>query len=376
MLNGDDTMEKIYRLLTITCIFICFLLVLFSNSKSEEIQITTDREFQASPAIYRNIIVWRDKRDENWQIYGYNIAKKKEFHVSPSDSNQMEPAIYENKVVWTDDRNGNYDIYGYDLETKEEFKISDNSSTQCCPKIFGDIVVYCDHRNNRKDRDLYGYNLETGEEFEIVVSSGQQGAPEIYGNIIIWEDSRNYNIEESNAVNMYDIYGYNLATGEEFPIAIGYKNERIPSIYEHKVIWIESEWNKKEKYICYKNLETMEETRIGPVSGWSPVIYGERIAWEDWRKGKWDIYVCTVYQENLFQKSEIQITNSLGSREPMLYKNYLVWEEYRNGNYDIYLYKFPIGIRERIKITMYLGLCCLTIWIYYLLRRREQIQNK
>ncbi|NMC76400.1 MAG: hypothetical protein GYA60_03795, partial [Candidatus Methanofastidiosa archaeon] len=36
-----------------------------------------------------------------------------------------------------------------------------------------------------------------------------QQRPAIYGDIVVWEDNRNGNS---------DIYGYNLKTGQEFPI--------------------------------------------------------------------------------------------------------------------------------------------------------------
>jgi beta propeller repeat protein len=55
---------------------------------------------------------------------------------------QQYPAIYGNVVVWKDDRNGNWDIYGYDLSTENEFQITEDVSDQEWPAIYGNTVVW------------------------------------------------------------------------------------------------------------------------------------------------------------------------------------------------------------------------------------------
>lgn len=51
-------------------------------------------------------------RNGNWDIYGYNLIEKEEFQITTDSSDQRNPAVYGDIVVWTDDRNNNEDIYG------------------------------------------------------------------------------------------------------------------------------------------------------------------------------------------------------------------------------------------------------------------------
>ena len=50
------------------------------------------------------------------------------------------------------------------------------------------IVVWQDDRNGHWD--IYGFNLETGQEFRITDSPADEMNPAISGNLVVWEDSR------------------------------------------------------------------------------------------------------------------------------------------------------------------------------------------
>jgi beta propeller repeat protein len=38
--------------------------------------------------------------------------------------------------------------------------------------------------------DIFGYNLATGEEFPICLAPGDQVMPRIHGNVVVWIDQR------------------------------------------------------------------------------------------------------------------------------------------------------------------------------------------
>ncbi len=99
-----------------------------------------------SPAIYGDIVVWRDYRNVNGDIYGYNLKTKQEFQITTDPAEQYDSVIYGDIVVWYDHRNGNTDIYGYNLKTKQEFQITTDPADQYNPAIYGDIVVWYDFR--------------------------------------------------------------------------------------------------------------------------------------------------------------------------------------------------------------------------------------
>ena len=60
---------------------------------------------------------------------------------------------------------------------------------------------------------------------------------------------------------------------------------------------------------------------------YSPVIYGNKIAWEDDRNGNCDIYIY-----DLSTKKQIHTTNTSHQSSPDIYGNRIVWIDDRNGN--------------------------------------------
>ncbi len=81
------------------------------------------------------------------------------------------------------------------------------------PDVSGSIVVWQDSRNG--NFDIYASNLETGEEMQITIDAANQWHPRISGNLIVWKDARNKQPDDLN----YDIYGYDLALGQEFIVS-------------------------------------------------------------------------------------------------------------------------------------------------------------
>lgn len=59
---------------------------------------------QINPDISRHIVVWQDNRNDDWDIYGYNLITQKEFHITDNPADQTDPAISGDTVVWVDTR--------------------------------------------------------------------------------------------------------------------------------------------------------------------------------------------------------------------------------------------------------------------------------
>jgi len=74
-----------------------------------------------------------------------------------------------------------------------------------------------------------------------------------------------------------------------------------------------------------------------------PVIYGNRIAWEDDRNGNWDVYIY-----DLSTKKEPHTTDKSNQYAPDIYGNRVVWTDERNGNGDIYLQDLSTSTQTRI----------------------------
>ena len=63
---------------------------------------------------------------------------------------------------------------------------ADDYTGQNDPAIDGRYVVWEDGRNGT-DTDIWGYDLLTGEEFPIFQGPDSQGDPKISGNLVVWE---------------------------------------------------------------------------------------------------------------------------------------------------------------------------------------------
>jgi beta propeller repeat protein len=78
-----------------------------------------------------------------------------------------------NIIVWRENRGGNTDIYAYDLARDMEYRITTNAATQTDPKIGGNLIVWEDARNSGSGftDDIYGWYFPSGD-----VGAGQEVA--------------------------------------------------------------------------------------------------------------------------------------------------------------------------------------------------------
>jgi TolB protein len=158
-------------------------------------------------------------------------------------------------------------------ESLHDFPIVTDPFDQSAPAIYQDIVVWEDKRNGNSD--IYGYDLATKEEFQITQNTSSQSAPEIYQDMVVWQDLRNGN---------YDIYGYNLATKEEFQITEDSSDQFFPTIYQDIVVW--EDCRNRNKDIYGLNLATHEEFPIVTEAGDQrfPIIYQDIVIWNTFPK--------------------------------------------------------------------------------------------
>jgi beta propeller repeat protein len=167
-----------------------------------------------------------------------------------------------------------------------ETRVTDDWQNQFHAELYGHWLVWLDYRTY--DWDVWAYDLRTGEEFPVCTGAGTTDLVAVYGDIVVWRDDRNGN---------WDIYGKNLARGEEFPV-------------------------------CTE-----------PHEQWRPAILGDIIVWQDERNGDWDIYGL-----DLATGRELPLVVAPGDQEfPSVYYSTMVWADSRSGNFDIWTMQIPDG---------------------------------
>ena len=170
---------------------------------------------QEQPAIYRNTVLWQDDYDgnDNWEINSADIWRQNnpiENLVSYTESDKEVPAVWGDIVVWQEDFGGDWDIWAADISNPDlpvEFPVSQAASFQTNPDVGDNLIVWQDYRNG-EDWDIYGYNLTTGQEFQITDNDADQINPAVSGNLVVWQDNRD------GYPDIYNIYAVEL-TGPE-----------------------------------------------------------------------------------------------------------------------------------------------------------------
>jgi beta propeller repeat protein len=182
---------------------------------------------QINPAIHGDTVVWRTGEYPSWpEVWGYSIAQGAAFLISDSPGNKWHPDVFGDIVVWGDYRNDNWDIYGYDLSTHTEFEIASGPVYQRSAAIYGDKVAY-EHRHH----GVGIYDLTTGEnKIHGTHSGGESDWIAIYGSIVVWGDIRDPD-------RTYNIYGYDIVSDEEFPICVAPDEQYTPATYRNMVVW-------------------------------------------------------------------------------------------------------------------------------------------
>ena len=302
----------------------------FSIDSSCEFVITENPGVQQFPSIYGDIVVWEDDRNQNWDIYGYNLLTHEEFQITTDKRDQTSPAIYKNIIVWKDTRDTDA-IYGYNLATQQEFFIT-TSSVKSNLLLYENIMVWASSGSR-----VYAYNLLTQEEFLITENLGYRENPAIHNNTVIWVEGED------------GISGYNVSTEEEFQIPQEQRFREFsrlyqenPALYNDIVIWTEGEdgaiygynlSNGKRLVIATARLNKCSNKITAQyITSRNPVIYKDIIAWVDCRNGNEDIYAY-----NLSKNKEFLITaHESFQRSPAVYDDIIVWQDYRKGNWDIY----------------------------------------
>lgn len=153
---------------------------------------------------------------------------------------------------------------------------------------------------------------------------------------------------------------YNTSTRNETQITSNASDQTCPVIYGNIIAWEDYRNGDRDKNsdIYLYNLSTHKETQITANEALQekPSIYRDRVVWMDSRNGgirtgyeelagNWDIYMYTF---STAQETQIS-TNEFAQLYPDIYEDKIVWADYRNDSWplnkpEIYMYNLSASI--------------------------------
>ncbi|MEI6972309.1 MAG: SGNH/GDSL hydrolase family protein, partial [bacterium] len=83
--------------------------------------------------------------------------------------------------------------------------------------VDGDWIAWSDSRNG--NCDVFLYRISTGEVRQVTTNTANQTDVRISGTLVVWSDDRNWDGVSDKTYSGRDIYGYDIATGQEFVVA-------------------------------------------------------------------------------------------------------------------------------------------------------------
>ncbi|HEX5505716.1 MAG TPA: hypothetical protein VFW96_24070, partial [Thermomicrobiales bacterium] len=179
------------------------------------------------PAVAGDVVVWRDHRNGNWDIYGYDLAARREFPIVTEPSNQGDVAVAGTTVVWEDHRAGNWDLYGYDLTSRREFAITTDPDDETQPAAGDGVVAFVRQPARGGFGSLVLRDLVSGQE-QTVTQGHLVARPALAGDLLVWEDWRD---------GLPNVYAYDRQAKREFALTRS-EQARGPAVAKSTVAWL------------------------------------------------------------------------------------------------------------------------------------------
>ena len=262
--------------------------------------ISTATGDQLLPAIEGDLVVWEDHRTEPPRIYGRYLGRGGEFAVTAGSSPQWQPDLSGKRLVFRDWRKTgtcgwggdaifgtalscDWDVWAKDLDTGAEFPIDDSSETSAYyPKISGDRVVW--HWSGNDEQAVSETRFSPGASQQKLVSYSGYPPISFDGNILVYAAWR----EPLSAV-----FAFDLRSGLEVPIAVG-EGKADPAVSGSWVVWSD---NRNGDYDIYAyDLSSGQELAVctAPGDQLTPVVSGDLVAWVDKRNFLTEIYAARL----------------------------------------------------------------------------------
>jgi beta propeller repeat protein len=140
--------------------------------------------------------------------------------------------IGERLVTWRERSGGQDDVFAYDLLTGTRLTIAnDLTINERAPSTSGPWVTWNSSRVGINEVRVEALNVDTGERRIIADNDALNISPTINGDFIAYE---------SNIAGNFDIYLYQLSTGDTFQITTHPANQLLNNVYGQMVAYVDT----------------------------------------------------------------------------------------------------------------------------------------
>lgn len=226
-----------------------------------------------------------------------------------------------------EDEDGYYDedcsIEDLDCASTEGYIIDD--SLQQSVESDGEYLVYKDDSNG--DWDIYLYDLSSGETTLISDSSFTDIHPSIGGNFVVWQ---------SLVSGIWQVYSYDLSTGSSQVVSSTSSHQVSPDVSSEWIVW--SDFRNGDWDVYGSSAGVEYEFIVGDGDQTQARVFGNSLVYVDDSEGSNHVY---LYDLNTGVST--QISSSGENVAPDTDGEYVVWQNDDSGSWDIYLYDISSG---------------------------------
>jgi hypothetical protein len=305
---------------------------------------------QSWPANAGKWLAWSDDPRDTQRIAVRNLASGQEYTVTAGNSLGW-PVDVGGEVIVTAEmdfdqvaRRSRYGIFGYRLPEGQRFTIAalEGGTTasgapfyRSPPRTDGKTVVWAEGGGD--SFAIRGYDLAAQRLITIGGEGGLKEAPAISDGLVAWRDRRHTGPTAVEA----DIYGYELASGQEFRITPGSESVGFPVVAGRAVFWIVRRGDSA--FVVGYDVATRQALSLAELA-LDPMAYGldaegDLVVWST--RGELDE---DVFAYDLKQGKQFLVSRAIGSQNTArISGRMIVWADGRRGgvgkyesDYDLY----------------------------------------
>ncbi len=162
-------------------------LVATNLSSRQRFVVWASTQDQLDPDIQGSKVVWQDWRDVGpGEIYFKDLESGEQRRITTNTFGQYNPAVYGNWIVWQDNRNNQVDLYGYDLLRNLEVRLTTTPENETRPYLDGPWAICQEDSLSSLSANLRLLHLPTGRTIPVTRTSTMKDRPAIAGGKAVW----------------------------------------------------------------------------------------------------------------------------------------------------------------------------------------------